>query len=445
MSATGGRGGERRRAWVEAAVALLVLAAVWALLFGLDPFADEQVNDRAVTRAFAVSFLDGELPYRDIPFEYPPLAAPVLALSGVFGTGEEAFRTSIGLVMLAFAAAVVLLCGSLAARTGGSRLAAMLAAALAPLLVGAVVRTHFDFVAVALTLAALLAIVAQRLRLGFLALGLGALVKVFPLAVAPVALAWLWGRGERRSALAGAAVLGATLIAGVGVAVALSPTGALDALRYQVERPPQVESSPAVAAYALDWIGAGVATPAASHRSNGIEHPAGDAISVTLGLALLGVVALLSLAAGRGGAGSPAAARARATAPGAGPRAPPEEARLLCLASLAAVAALAVLGKVLSPQFLTWTIPLLALAVAWRLYALAVLTAVASVLTLVEFPSHYFDLVAREPWAVAVVAIRDLALLAAVGLAVAATRRPGAAAAGSPSPARPPRPRPAPR
>jgi ABC-type sugar transport system permease subunit len=118
---------------------------------------------------------------------------------------------------------------------------------------------------------------------------------------------------------------------------------------------------------------------------------------------------------------------------------------LLCLASLAAVAALAVFAKVLSPQFLTWTIPLLALAVAWRLYALASLTAVASVLTLVEFPSHYFDLVAREPWAVAVVAIRDLALLAAVALAVAATRRPGAAAAGSPSPARPPRPRPAPR
>ena len=36
--------------------------------------------------------LDGRLPYRDVFFEYPPLAAPAIALPGLLGTGEEAFR-----------------------------------------------------------------------------------------------------------------------------------------------------------------------------------------------------------------------------------------------------------------------------------------------------------------------------------------------------------------
>ena len=45
--------------------------------------------------------------------------------------------------------------------------------------------------------------------------------------------------------------------------------------------------------------------------------------------------------------------------------------RELVLASLAAVAAFASLGKVLSPQFMIWVLPLAALAFAWRMHALA--------------------------------------------------------------------------
>jgi hypothetical protein len=64
-----------------------------------------------------------------------------------------------------------------------------------------------------------------------------------------------------------------------------------------------------------------------------------------------------------------------------------------------------------------WVVPLAALAFAWRAYALAAASAGAIVLTLVEFPSRYFDLVAREPFPTAVVALRDATLLAALGLA----------------------------
>ena len=54
-----------------------------------------------------------------------------------------------------------------------------------------------------------------------------------------------------------------------------------------------------------------------------------------------------------------------------------------------------------------WVLPLGALALAWRLHALAAAVAAAAILTLVEFPARYFDLVTREPFALALVAVRD--------------------------------------
>jgi hypothetical protein len=82
------------------------------------------------------------------------------------------------------------------------------------------------------------------------------------------------------------------------------------------------------------------------------------------------------------------------------------------------VLAFAVLGKVLSPQYLLWLVPLAALAFAWRLHSLAAALAGAAVLTQLEFPVRYFDLVEREPVAVALVALRNIALLTALALAL---------------------------
>jgi hypothetical protein len=63
-------------------------------------------------------------------------------------------------------------------------------------------------------------------------------------------------------------------------------------------------------------------------------------------------------------------------------------------------------------------LPLGALAFAWRMHALAAAVALAALLTQVEFPSHYFDVVAREPLAIGLVALRNLALGAVVALSV---------------------------
>jgi hypothetical protein len=52
------------------------------------------------------------------------------------------------------------------------------------------------------------------------------------------------------------------------------------------------------------------------------------------------------------------------------------------------------------------------------LHALAAAVVLAALLTQVEFPAHYFDVVAREPLAIALVALRNLTLLAVLALSL---------------------------
>jgi hypothetical protein len=85
--------------------------------------------------------------------------------------------------------------------------------------------------------------------------------------------------------------------------------------------------------------------------------------------------------------------------------------------SAAAVVAFIALGKVLSPQFLIWLIPLVPLVRRW---SAAVLFAAALVLTQAWFPQHYWDYALRfdetRSW---LVLWRDVTLVALLGVLVA--------------------------
>ena len=267
-----------------------------------------------------------------------------------------------------------------------------------PLVCGAMLRTHFDLAPIGLTLLALLLVVAGRRRAGLAVLGLAVMTKGFPLVAAPVVLAWLAARHGRREAIQDGLVMVA-VIAAIGLgSLLVSSTGTVDAFTYQVDRPVQIESTPAAFLYGLDGLGLGEAVRLGSHRADNIVHPADDAVAAALVAVLLAVIVLLSFQAG----------------------ARPDDPRAVVLASLGAIAAFACFGRVLSPQYLVWTVPLGALALAWRLDTLALAVAGATVLTLVEFPGLYENLGGREPLPVAIVCLRDALLIAAVALTVRA-------------------------
>jgi uncharacterized membrane protein len=377
------------RGWLWAAVALLVVA--WLVTFFVPPWSDQHNMDVTHFPPRAQQWIDGKLPYRDVDFEYPPLAVPLIGLPQLVKLGS--YKLGFGLIELAFGLALVALCAEAAQRTGGDPRRAALGVAVTPLLVGALARGYFDLAPIALTMAAVVAILSSRTKLGFGLLGAAVMTKGFPLVVAPVAIAWLMGQGERRRALEGTAVLAAVVGVLGATVLALSPHGAWHAIHYQTARPLEIESTPASFLYVWDWITGHHGSTLGSYGSINIAHRGSGAVTLIFGLALLGVLALLTYRAGRD----------------RGPR-------TLVVASLAAVAAFAAFGKVFSPQYVVWLAPLLGLGLAWGEWWVAGLSAAAMIMTRIEFPSHFDDLVHRQTWVVLVIVERNLFVVVIVGI-----------------------------
>jgi hypothetical protein len=212
---------------------------------------------------------------------------------------------------------------------------------------------------------------------------------VFPALLALVAVAWLWGRGERRAALQGAAAFAAAVAL---ISLPFLGSGYLDAYRFHLERPVQIESTPASLLFGLGGSHVtGWPVRPDAFRSNGLAGgQAGLVLAVTTALTL--------------------AAIAGATASAA--RRPDGEWLVRC--AFVALLAFVALGKVLSPQFVIWLVPFAALAWAWRERAAALLLGGAILLTQFEFPSRYWDLVAGDQGVIWLVAARNALLVAAL-------------------------------
>jgi uncharacterized membrane protein len=250
--------------------------------------------------------------------------------------------------------------------------------ALAPVLAGSLILSRFDLWPALLTVAALAALLRERHRLGWALLGAAVAAKLWPLVLVPLALAWSYRAGRIRAALVGLAVAAAIFIPFAIVA----PHGVWDSVRGQASRPLQIES-----------LGASLFT-AFDHpqviSSHGSQNVAGHDSLATL-FSLLQVAALVALWI--------AFARGPATGD-----------RLLRYAA-AAVCAFIAFGKVLSPQYLLWLIPLVPLVRGRRGLAATGLLTLALVLTQVWFPRHYWDYVYAFHNADTVLA-RNVALLA---------------------------------
>jgi hypothetical protein len=375
-----------------------LMAGLFALLTTTGPLADTSITDVFIYQHYAALLDAGAAPYTEgFALEYPPLALVPMALADLLG-GD--YATTFGILMGICAVACTLLVG----RIGGR--AAAWAFACTPLLAGAVLRTHFDLFAVAILLGGLALILARRTTLGFGVLGLAAMVKVFPIVVAGVAACWLWGRGDRAAAAWGVAACALVIAA---VSLPFAGDGYADAYRYHLDRPVQIESTPGSVLWVVgrSLITGTTETPD-EFGSNGLVE--GGADQVRAASAVLSALALLLIAF-------------------LAARRPDEHQLLLCCSG--AVVAFVALGKVLSPQYVAWLAPFAALLLARGERLAAGLLALGIVLTTVEFPRLYLDLVAGDSDVALLVGVRNAALLAALAVILARA----AAAARSPRPA----------
>jgi hypothetical protein len=356
------------------------------------PFSAPSTGDLIVYDAYH-SFLHARhlLPFRDFPFEYPPGA-----LVPIWLVGGDVDRLSF------FMAGCAIVCQLSAWALGGWR-AGWLMVAVAPVC-GALVRTHFDLLPTALALAGL-ALALRRpgrgaVEAGLALLAVGAMTKLWPGAVAALVLIWLAGRGEARLAVRAGVVFAAVVLA-IGLPFAAVGGFPSAMLRFHLDRPVQIESSTATV---LEIAGGSRVTgdpirPDA-FKSNGLEGGLAGPVLTLSTLALLAVAAALAVLVARR----------------------PDEDALL-LAVLGVVIAFVALGKVLSPQYMCWLVPLAAVLAGRGWWTGPALVAAASLMTQLWFPGHYMDLVFQHPRPVVLVGVRNLTLLLALAATVRALAR----------------------
>ena len=376
-----------------AAVGLVLLTLSFAALH-LPLLGELRIVDTPVYQLYGERIAAGEAPYADFRLEYPPAALIVFWLPTV-GPADDYAAIFEVLMWMCGAAAIVALAGTLAALNASSRrlYGAVAFAGIAPLLLGPVVLSRFDLWPAALLAAALAAFVSGRETAGWSALAAAVAAKLYPLAVLPLALGWAARRLGGRRALLGLGAFLLTLAALVVPFALVSPGGLADSLGRQLGRPLQVESLGAsflLAAHQLGWY---EPTVVSSYGSQNLAGSLPDALAAASSVVQAGAIVAVWAFALRDGARS----------------------ERLALASAAAVTAFIAFGKVLSPQFLIWLIPLVPLVGGRAGVRAAALLGAALVATQVWFPTRYWDMVALGPEAWIVLA-RDLLLVALFGV-----------------------------
>jgi uncharacterized membrane protein len=336
----------------------------------------------------------GLVPYQDFKLEYPPLSLPIFLIPSLiagkhdFARYQETFELGMaacGAIMVVLTALVLA-----AQRIGTRRLVAGIAlVALSPLLLGAVVLSRYDLFPAMLTIAALAAIYFGRNRTSFVLLAIGTAAKAYPAVIFPIMAVYVWRTKGRREAIVCTAIFVGILLACFLPFLIVAPHGVWWSIHGQASRPPQLESLGAalfLAAHQLIGTHLSIYFTHGSDNLNG--HPALQFASVMSVLQIVALVVTWVLFA----------------------RGPASKERMLPAAA-AAVTAFIVFDRVLSPQYLIWLAPLVAILPGKRgLVAMAMLTC-AMLITQIWYPLHFTELKEFKPLESWAVIGRDLVLL----------------------------------
>jgi hypothetical protein len=390
--------GAGSRGWADVCLVVLLYPAIllaMAFRSGL-PWQPRGEPPRYLGVANAI--LAGTVPYRDLHLEYPPLAlVPWIVPRLVSGDDIHWYAWLLALQNAVLAGGIAL-CLAWLTRRGWSTagVSAVLATgALLLLGVSYIAVWLFDLVPALLVGLALVAVALRRPTVAGLLLGVGTMVKVYPAVVVPVLVLGYLAEGDRRSA-------GRMLVAAaVVVALVMVPTvlvageGARSFLDYQAERGLQLESVFAGVAMLVALLGGPETTLYEGFGAWQVRGPLTGHLVALSSIALIVVVGVVLVST---------LVRVRRDVRVHGMVAPSS----LVACATAAILAVMVANKVLSPQFLVWLLPVAPLLPRPQ----ALLAAGASLSTFVLQGHNYVGMMQQRPELVLLLDLRNGLLVA---------------------------------
>jgi len=351
--------------------------------------------------------LAGQLPYRDFFAEYPPLAIGLFTLPRMLGDSFRWYYVWYQLEVVIADLLIVLALYLAARRWTLSPWQLIGLYTIAILAVGPINLQQFDIFPAALSLFAVLRFSADDAIGAGILLALAVMTKVYPILLAPmfVLLAWRENRrGVAKALVAFVITCVLTLLPWI-----LRDPGSLEGmLAFHAERATHLDSVYSTIAFALGSLGAGWVDIVFSSRSWNISGPVPDALARASTFLLLGVLATVYAMIFR-------VARKRDSV---GAR----DVLFVGHGALTVLLAAMVASKVLSPQYLVWLTPFVPFVIGPRRAAVWAGVVITGLLTYWLYPWRYQALLDRDASAVALLAVRNAALVATAVLSVVSLR-----------------------
>jgi Glycosyltransferase family 87 len=346
-------------------VLLLVPPVLLVLIVGLTPEPTRLIlaGDLSLYHRYGLQLLGGSIPYLDFNVEYPPLALvpmtlPLLAPppGGIDDVGYV-WRFALAQGVLAVVAGWLLF-----RTTGRSRSTLVLWAVLVGL-AWASVALRYDLWPVLCVLVAAV-VVDRRPGAAGVALGLGTMLKLYPIALLPVLGAYALARRDRAGFVRLLVGCVSVVVLVMAAAWVLAGPASLQWLVYQQERGLQIESLGAGLLLGLHVLVGQPIDVAYAFGSVQVRAPGSDLLVAASPIALAVLLGVVTVVTGL---------RFRWDYARLG-RVPSSS---VDLASAAAIAVLLVGSKVLSVQYVIWLLPFvifLPLRIRWLLLAVTALS-----------------------------------------------------------------------
>jgi hypothetical protein len=394
-----GRAAHTPSARLAMATAAVLTVLVMGVLFPNLWYGMHDITDLPVYWDYAARMAQGQSPYtKTFEVEYPPLAVALFRVPG-HTASESLYGIWFNILMGALTVATGVVTAFVACRLWPRGGRAYVASVLYPIgvaLVGTIVLNRYDMAVALLTAIFVLCLVGRWYTAAAFVLGMGFALKFTPVVLVPLVLLlagparrWVW-----------------PLVAFAAAALApflpyllRSVSGVWYTFQYFLGRPLQIESVLGTPQLFGELLGAHWATWAWSHGSHSLVAPGvGVAADLSGGLTLLAVFFVYL----------PAWQRRRHL------RTAPADQVLVVLALLLALMAF---GKVLSPQYFIWILPVWPL-VAVRDKWIGLLGGATLALTQAEFPALYWNLLAMEKAPLAIVVTRNTLLVVTFAFAL---------------------------
>jgi uncharacterized membrane protein len=349
-------------------------------------------GDTSLYQRYGAEVVHGHhIPYRYFFIEYPPGAVPVFVLPELISGTHYLILFKLWMTGCAMGFTA---CAGWICRRLGLGLVRLAPAVLAPLLLGPVFLNRFDPLIALLASLGLVAILRANDRGTGVLLAVGTAVKLYPALVVPLAIRRM--RPLRRSAVAFVVTSAVIWLPFLAIAAG----GIRYSLTVQFKRHLQSESLAASLLLAGSKLGIHHVQWIEGFGSIDLGGRVPAAFGAASSLVSLALVVLIAWMYWRGA---------------------DSDARLVT-AFAATVAAFAVFGKVLSPQYLTWLVPLVPLAAGRRgVWAGATLVA-AMALTMPEYLFWGRYGVRDQNWTVWLLLLRNGLLVATFCLLVSQLR-----------------------